>query len=149
MLVNKFYIVTAPDLMQAVQRNHKTMSFEPLVDFSVSNIAGASDKKVHHIMQSQTSGGLGHATKILHALVPTLTGKSLDDMNLRMVKLMRPFIDEMGEKSTFDLYKWCQDTIALASTDATYGPMNPYGDKEVADSFWFVNPPWLWNDRSY
>lgn len=137
MLVSKFYIVSSPDLMQAVQRNNKTLSFEPLLDFSVSNIAGAQDKKILHLMQSG-SGGLGHASKILHALAPTLTGKSLDEMNSRMVKLMRPFIDEMGQKSTFDLYKWSQDAITAASTDATYGPLNPYGNKEVADAFWYV-----------
>lgn len=141
MLVNKFYIVSSPDLMQAVQRNNKTISFEPLLDFSIRNIAGAQDKKILHLMQSG-SGGLGHASKIVHALPPTLTGKSLDEMNLRMVKLMRPFIDkmgEMGEKGTFDLYRWCQDAITDASTDATYGPLNPYADKEVANAFWYVD----------
>lgn len=137
MLFNKFYVVSSPELMQAVQRNNRSLSFEPLLDFSVSNIAGAHDKRILHLMQSPGAGGLGHARRILHVLVPTLTGKSLDMMNSRMVKLMRPFIDELGEKSTFDLYKWGQDAITAASTDATYGPMNPYGDKEVADAFWY------------
>lgn len=136
MLVNKFYIVSSPELMQAVQRNNKAISFEPLLDFSISNIAGAQDQKILHLMQSG-SGGLGHASKIVHALPSTLTGKSLDAMNLRMVKLMRPFIDEMGKMSTFDLYGWCQETIMDASTDATYGPLNPYADKEVASAFWY------------
>lgn len=138
MVFGKLYFANSPELMQAIQRNNKTIAFEPLLNFSVGNLAGINNKKTQDLMRDTGSGGQGLSAKIMHALTPTLVGRPLDRMNLRMVQLMRPLIDEMGEKSEFDLYVWCQDAITAASTDATYGPLNPYKDKEIADAFWWA-----------
>ncbi|KAJ5153098.1 uncharacterized protein N7482_009576 [Penicillium canariense] len=136
MLFTKFYVISSPDLMQAVQRNSKTISFEPLLLFGAKNISGISDPKTLDILKGTESGGQGLGAKIMHSMTPTLVGKSLDQMNIRMVQLMRPFIDRMGETSTVDLYEWCRDATMAASTDATYGPLNPYKEREIQDAWW-------------
>ena len=136
MLFTKFYVITSPDLMQAVQRNAKTLSFEPLLLFSAKNIAGISNPKTLDLLKETDAGGRGLGPKIMHAMTPTLIGKSLDLMNIHMIRLIQPFIEKLGDSSTFDLYEWCKDATTAASSEATYGPMNPYKDKQVQDAWW-------------
>ncbi|CEJ57042.1 hypothetical protein PMG11_05750 [Penicillium brasilianum] len=136
MLFTKFYVITSPDLMQAVQRNAKTLSFEPLLLFGARNISGISNPKALDILRETDAGGQGLGTKIMHAMTPTLVGRPLDQMNIQMIRLIQPFIENMGETPTFDLYEWCKDATMAASTEATYGPMNPYKDKDIQDAWW-------------
>jgi hypothetical protein len=35
-----------------------------------------------------------------------------------------------------DYWKWCRHIITMASTDAAYGPANPFKEKVVEDGFW-------------
>lgn len=135
MLFTKIYIITSPELMQSVQRN-KIFTLDPILDVCVLKFAGITDKKSLDLLLDTTSGGQGFAKKVMHALPPTMIGKSLDQMNIRMVRLMTSLIDELGDKPPFDLYKWCQNCITEASCDAMYGPMNPFKDKEISDAFW-------------
>lgn len=137
MLFTKIYIITSPELMQAVQRN-KALRLDPLLDLSVLKFSGITNKKTLDLMLDTSSGGQGFAQKLMHAVAPTMIGKSLDEMNIRMVRFMTPLIDELGDKPPFDLYKWCQDAITDASNDTMFGPMNPFKDKKISDAFWWV-----------
>ncbi|KAJ5668219.1 uncharacterized protein N7477_006789 [Penicillium maclennaniae] len=135
LLFSKIYIITSPELMQSVQRS-KALSLDPLLDLAVLRFSGITKKQTLDLMLDTSSGGQGFAQKLMHALAPTMIGKSLDQMNIRMVRFMTPLIDELGEKPSVDLYKWCRDAITDASNDTMFGPMNPFKDKEVSDAFW-------------
>jgi len=37
-----------------------------------------------------------------------------------------------------DLYAWVHHMITLASTDAVYGPQNPFRHPVVMEGFWFA-----------
>jgi hypothetical protein len=136
MLFTKIYITTSPELMQAIQRN-KTLRLDPLLNLSVTRFSGITNRKTLDLMLDTSSGGQGFAQKLVHALAPTMIGKSLDEMNIRMVRFMTPLIDELGDKPPFDLYKWCQDAITDASNETMFGPMNPFKDKEISEAFWW------------
>ncbi|KAJ5118842.1 hypothetical protein N7476_011197 [Penicillium atrosanguineum] len=135
LLFTKIYIITSPELMQSVQRS-KSLSLDPLLDLAVLRFSGITNKQTLDLMLDASSGGQGFAQKLMHALAPTMIGKSLDQMNIRMVRFMTPLIDELGDKSSVDLYKWCRDAITDASNDTMFGPMNPFKDKELSDAFW-------------
>lgn len=135
MFFTKFYVPTSPELLQAVQRQ-RALSFDAILDFSVSNMSGIKSKKTIDMMKTKALGGGGLSNVIMHAMNPKLSGEGLDRMNLRMVRLLRPFLDQLEGQSEEDLYRWCRDTITAASTDAVYGPLNPYKDQEVVDAWW-------------
>lgn len=134
----KFYVAYSPELLQASQRQ-KTLTFDAILDFSVSNMSGIKNKKTIRLLETKETGGGGLSNKVLHAMAPALSGQGLDRMNLRMIKLLSPFMDQLGRKPETDLYQWCRDAITAASTDAVYGPLNPYKDKEVVDAWWYVH----------
>ena len=80
-------------------------------------------------LQSETHSGM-HI-----ALAP---GEALDRMNQPMLDVVAASLNSLGadSKVTIDLAAWTRHAITLASTDAVYGPTNPFKDPEVEDGFW-------------
>ncbi|KAH8699136.1 cytochrome P450 [Talaromyces proteolyticus] len=131
----KIYVIGSPSLVRNVQQNSKILTFEPFMEFSAKRMAGLSPPALEMLKLKQASG---HSlfTDILHGMFPTLLGESLDRMNERMIRLLRPFIDELGSGGTIDWYEWTRHAITVASTDSSYGDMNPYKDQKIEDAFW-------------
>ena len=123
--------------MRNIQQNPKTLVFEPFTLFSAKRMGGVSPQTLD-LLQSKQASGSTLASEILHGMHPSLLGKPLDHMNERMIRRLRPFIDELGNAGTVDLYEWTRHSITVASTDSSYGDMNPYKDRKVEDAFWFV-----------
>ncbi|PTU23556.1 hypothetical protein P175DRAFT_0508222 [Aspergillus ochraceoroseus IBT 24754] len=110
----------------AIQRNNKTITFDPFITFTAERIAGIHGSSLN-LLREKRAGGHGLNQAVVHAMHPTLTGRSLDRMNERMARRLCPLIDELAHCKTVDLY---------ACTDASYGPLNPYQDRKIADAFW-------------
>lgn len=134
MIFGKIYVITSPALLQAVQRHAKTLTFDPLLNGFASRIAGIRSETLK-LMDEPRYDGLSLNQVVIHAMQPTLIGESLDRMNERMARLLRPLIDELAYRETVDLYEWCFSTLMAASTDASYGPLNPYKDSKVQKAF--------------
>ncbi|PKY06741.1 cytochrome P450 [Aspergillus campestris IBT 28561] len=133
-VVGKFYVVTSPALLQAVQRN-KSLTFDLSIAMSAERIVGIRGRGVE-ILRGKQSGGQGLTHVVTHATNSTLSGRPLDRMNERMTRLLRPLVDELATYKTVDLYSWCSHAITMASTEASYGPLNPYKRREIEDAFW-------------
>ncbi|RAK95226.1 cytochrome P450 [Aspergillus ibericus CBS 121593] len=135
LVFSKSYLVTSPPLVQAVQRNRKSLSFDPFVSMTLERMAGIRGPVLEQFREKESGGqGLGH--DVVHAMQPTLSGRGLDVMNERMAQMLRPRLDELVRLPTIDLFDWCRRVITAASTDASYGPLNPYQDPRVEDAFW-------------
>jgi hypothetical protein len=62
-------------------------------------------------------------------------------MNERMSRLLSPLVGELSQGERIDLYAWCTHAITAASTDASYGPLNPYKDRDIENAFWYLIRP--------
>ncbi|KAL4884084.1 hypothetical protein BJY04DRAFT_215520, partial [Aspergillus karnatakaensis] len=133
LFLTKVYLVNSPTMLQAVQRNKGTLSFDPFITFTAERAAGIKGRGLE-LLREKKAGGGGVNQAINHAMHPTLTGKPLDRMNERMVKFLTPLIDELAKLDRVDLYAWCTHAITLASTEASYGPLNPYRDRKIEDA---------------
>jgi cytochrome P450 len=69
---------------------------------------------------------------------PALLGPGLDIANKNMVNNLVKSVDELASTNgkTFDLYAWVKHSIAIASTDAVWGPKNPIRDPANEAAFW-------------
>jgi hypothetical protein len=122
--------------MQAVQRNKRTLKFAPLVNFTAERFAGIPESGMS-LLRDREAGGAGLSAGTVHAMEKTLIGPSLDRMNEEMARMLSPLVDELvASPQTVDLYAWCTRAITAASTNASYGPKNPYKDSAIADAFW-------------
>lgn len=68
-------------------------------------------------------------------------GPDLDRMNEAMLTKFLPETDTFaaakGQEIELDLYKWIRKSFSMASTEAIYGPGNPFAKQpELAESFW-------------
>ncbi|RDW93638.1 cytochrome P450 [Aspergillus mulundensis] len=140
LLLIKVYLVKSPALLAAIQRT-RALTFDPFVTFTTERLAGIRGPALEALREKQ-SGGSGGNQALLHAMHPTLTGKPLDRMNERMVRLLSPLVDQLideGQKGRpVDLYAWCQHAITFASTEASYGRLNPYKERSVEEGFWYA-----------
>ena len=139
----KMYIVTKPELIQAIQKQPKALAFPPIEAKFAMKICGSSDE-AHRILMKNLNGDDGDWGLSMDsyacmraALSP---GPGLDDMNRVMIQNIAASLDSLkpasGSHTKIGLAKWLRHTVTEATTNSVYGPQNPFKDVEVAEAFW-------------
>ena len=128
--------------MVAVNRNSKAISFMPIATNYAPRITGASKHATEIIKHIPPPGDkeVGCATAVFKDMHATLMpGPDLDAMNRMMIENLGTVLDAFQDGREVDLYKWSRSTITLASTDAAFGPGNPFRTTpSLEDDFWLV-----------
>lgn len=73
------------------------------------------------------------------AIHPAVTpGASLDTMNRLSIQKVSEFLDALASNAptTMNLFEWVQKSIAWATSEAVYGPRNPFRDPKILSAFW-------------
>ena len=139
-----FYIVNSLDLVQAVQKLSKTLSFRTMsVKFAI-RLAGVS-KATAEMLSAEDDEGSNPILERAHVMQTVLQpGESLDRMNRTMIEDISHSVDELSNHDDeVDLLEWTRQAITVATTGTLYGPSNPYRDPELRTAFWYVQ---LFND---
>lgn len=68
-----------------------------------------------------------------HGLSP---GTALNGMNNAMIKHVCECIDTIGPAKIVRLDAWLRHNVTLATTNAVYGPYNPFKKSTVENAFW-------------
>ena len=142
MPAGKVYVVNSPELALAVQRHPKALSFwylEALFGKRLAAISEDAGRKIMTNIHGEEEGpslfwdGITFLTKILKP------GPGLDGMNQIMIQSILESLNEFegNASTTVDLWKWVRHAMTMATTESTYGPMNPYKDKAVEKAFWY------------
>ena len=147
MLNQRMYIVNSPELVVAVQRQTKSLSFQPFVAAMLPKLL-LVDKDAMEVVKRNVDGDEGDWGLIpdTHretwpAIAP---GPQLDLMIQSMLSILLPYLDEFsgaGEADpSTDLYSWVRRAFTLAGTSALYGPGNPFRwESGLEDAFWYVH----------
>ncbi|OOO09411.1 cytochrome P450 [Aspergillus oryzae] len=136
-LKQRVYIIASPDLLPSVRQNRSTMSFNPLFT-AMAQRAGGIQKPGLQLLREEELGGQGLAKKTVEVMRPALLGNKLDHLNEQMIHALKHIVHQVASSPTlpFDLYEWCSDALTVASTDAIYGPLNPYKSEAIRKAFW-------------
>ncbi|KAI9375898.1 cytochrome P450 [Aspergillus egyptiacus] len=138
MLVNKVYVINAPELVTAIRRNHRTMSLDPLFIRTAQCVGGIHGPGLQ-LHRGKESHGQGLGSAATAALRPALLGEGLDQMNQKMTPLLANSVEELrSQHGAVNLYDWCTLAMTIASTAPVYGPKNPYAQSHVREAFWKV-----------
>lgn len=140
---SKIYVVTAVELIQAVQKQPKILAFPPIEAKFASRVCGSSPE-AHKILMNNVNGEEGDwglSMESYAAMRAALTpGPALDNMNRVMVENIMESLESLrphkGTTSTINFAEWLRDSITLATTNSVYGPHNPFKDKAIADAYW-------------
>ena len=133
-------IVNTPELATAAQRNSKAMSFGPFIMEFTRRVTRPSKMAMNILLKNMTgqdgkSSFLLDITKAMHGALAV--GAELDRMNKSMVESLSSRVEDLlAQPGPVGLFEWTRRCITLASTDATYGPKNPFKDPEVEKAFW-------------
>ncbi|KAK5996638.1 Cytochrome P450 monooxygenase nodJ-like protein [Cladobotryum mycophilum] len=130
---SRAYIVNATEFIPLLQRQWRTISFTPILASSgpaVMGISEASGEILHRDMKSDSNSVAGFIPAILPSLAP---GPSLDSMNRKAVEVMAAAMDVLRTQKTktMKFWEWTHHEILMATTDAVYGPQNPYRNVAV------------------
>jgi len=140
----KLYVIDKPDLIRAAQKQHRILSFPPIVAGLRQRSAATvrARKGVLDANGYSDKGGLSVTVDIHDAMdgAPR-PGVPLDDMNRDMLKRITETLDGLEDTSIttcqrLHLYAWLRDAITRATTRSVYGPQSPLEDRAVTDAIW-------------
>ena len=144
---SRIYVVTSTELIGAVQRQPRVLSFPPIgVKFAMS--LGGSSKEANEIATSNINGDegdFGLSMDFNKAVYPALSpGPLLEAMNRIMISRIANSMDrlraESGRSTKIGLVRWIRHELTIAITDSVYGPQNPFKDRVIEDAFWYGKP---------
>ncbi|KAF2868228.1 cytochrome P450 [Massariosphaeria phaeospora] len=130
------YIVNSTELIPLLQKQWRTVSFAAIAA-DAGHAVGMSKEAVKIMHQDLTSEH-GFSVSWPRFIVPAMApGKHLDAMNRRSVEV---FADEMktfkAQRTVrLGLSQWSRQTMVAATTEAVWGPQNPYRDPVVVEAW--------------
>ncbi|KAF2828617.1 hypothetical protein CC86DRAFT_404520 [Ophiobolus disseminans] len=143
---SRIYVVNSASLIPAVKKQIKVLAFPPIEAAAAKNVCGSS-KVANDIIETNLNGDEGprgysitHYPAVRLALYP---GAGLDAMNRVMAQKVGACIDEMGQKLEVKLFAFIKNKITFATTEAVYGPHNPFRDPKLEESFWSFQPGFM------
>ena len=139
MLNGKVYVVTAPDLITAVNRNSKALAFNPFIAQLGKRITGHSEA-TSQIVQLNLNGenGPGYVIEVHDGLVAALgPGRDLENMTEAMLSEATRLLDVFSAENEVEFFAWIRHAVTMCSTRAIYGPGNPFNqDPAFVGLFW-------------
>jgi len=136
---SRLYIINATSLIPTVQRQTRVLDFAPVEARAAINVMGATAAG-REILNLGREGVGNHAyaiefSKAIHGAVTP--GVHLDAMNRLSVQKVCEFLDVLASKKhqNLKLYAWVHKEISRATTDAVYGPANPFKVPEIFEAF--------------
>ncbi|KAF5631730.1 cholesterol 7-alpha-monooxygenase [Fusarium sp. NRRL 52700] len=134
----KNYIVTSPELVQAVQRNTTSLSFSPAMIPAFRRMMGFDEAGIELIFRdAHTENGMyGEIHRVQRASLLPGT-ESLDELcTLIRAKLLN-IVNELPSSQTIDLYAWVQDLFMRTNNSACFGEKDPFTiDPSLNSTFW-------------
>ncbi|KAF2832521.1 cytochrome P450 [Ophiobolus disseminans] len=130
------YIVNSTELIPLLQKQWRTVSFAAIAaDAGIT--VGMSKEAVrimHEDLTSEHSFSVSWPRYILPAMGP---GKDLDAINRRSVEVLADEMEALRANNIvrLGLSQWSRQTMVTASTEAIFGPQNPYRDPIVAEAW--------------
>ena len=134
----RIYVIHDVDLSRVIQHKTDIFSFDPFVLLAAKHLANLSKKGLKLVTQTSDSHGgvIAESHRRLHKILSS--SAELENMGRAMFDSTVSIFDslEESELENISLSEFIRHAITLASTTTAYGPMNPFADRRIEDSFW-------------
>lgn len=132
----RMYIVNATELIPVLQRHWRTVSFGAIAA-DAGGLVGISNegvKMMHQDLQSDHGFSNSWPKFIMSAMGP---GKDLDATNRKAIGVFAAEVEKLrtGKPVTVGLREWSRRVMVKSTTEAVWGPQNPYRDAAVAEAW--------------
>ncbi|KAK4038606.1 cholesterol 7-alpha-monooxygenase [Parachaetomium inaequale] len=133
----RIYIVNATELIPVLQKQWRLISFASIAA-DAGNLVGMSKEAVE-VMKRDLTSEHGFSTSWPKFIMPAMApGPDLDAINRRAIEI---YVSEMaklrapGTTIKVGLWEWSRRMMVTSTTEAVWGPENPYRDPVVADAW--------------
>ena len=130
------YIVNETGLIPKLQKEWRTVSFAAIA--ADAGITVGMSKEAVDIMHKDLTSEHGFSVSWPRYIIPAMgPGKDLDAINRRSVEVLAEEMKTLRAKGTvrLGLSQWSRDTMVTATTEAVWGPQNPYRNSAVAEAW--------------
>lgn len=136
----RLYIINSTELIPIVQRQVRVLDFAPLEAKVAMTVMGATPEGKEVLARYREGAGeFGYAILFGKAIHPSVTpGPQLDAMNRFSVLKLSEAMDALMAQAprTLKLFEWVRKEITFATTEAVYGPQNPFRDPKIQEEYW-------------
>ncbi|GAB1317669.1 hypothetical protein MFIFM68171_07879 [Madurella fahalii] len=132
----RIYIVNATELIPALQKQWRLISFAAIAA-DAGNVVGMS-KEALEVMKRDLTSEHGFSPSWPKYIMPAMApGADLDAINRRSIEIFSGEMARLRAKgaSQVGLWQWCRGVMVESTTEAVWGPANPYRDPVVADAW--------------
>ncbi|KAL8643776.1 MAG: hypothetical protein Q9226_008130 [Calogaya cf. arnoldii] len=143
MLNGKVYVVTSPELINAVNRSSRVLAFNPFIAQLGKRITG-HDEITSQIVQHNLNGDNepGYVTEIHDNTIAALADPtSIQNITSTMLDGIQDHLDQLIQEEEAELFAWIRHAVTRCSTTAIYGPENPLvrDQGRLDESFWYFD----------
>jgi hypothetical protein len=143
MLNGRVYVVTSPPIINLIQRNSKTLAFEPIVVQLTDRIAtmdpGTKDIIARYYdspIKEEKEKSLLLRMHDFH-IVELGPGGFLEELSFTQLSNMAQMAGEMEDCQEVELFAWIKHMVSESNLLAAYGPKSPFvGRPELVEDFW-------------
>lgn len=130
------YVVNATKLIPILQKHWRTISFAAIAA-DAGHLVGLSKEAVklmHDDLTSDDSFSLSWPKYVMSAMSP---GHDLDSMNRTAIEVFASQTETLRTSTSVKvgLWQWTRRTMVMATTEAVWGPQNPWRDPAVAEAW--------------
>lgn len=136
----RLYIINATELIPAAQKHYRILDFAPMEAKVAINVMGASPagKK---ILVKTVNGVEDYSYPILFdkAIHPAVSpGPGLHAMNVRSIQNVSSVVNRLVSQTpgSLMLMDFIRKEITEVTTEAVYGPRNPFADPKIQQAYW-------------
>ncbi|KAI1408107.1 cytochrome P450 [Hypoxylon sp. FL1857] len=136
---SRLYIINDTSLIPVVQRQVRTLSISPVMVRIFSHFMGVS-KQALDVMGRDPIEDHGFVHQITLETGKGLSpGPNLDELNTRAVQILNSSLGLLCAQqapTNVKLLEWASHEIMMATTNAVYGPRNPFKDPAVRAAYY-------------
>lgn len=133
----RIYVVNATELIPALQKQWRFVSFAALTA-RAGHLVGLS-KEGNELLARDVTSEYGFSPSWPKYIMSAMgAGEELDSMNRTAIELFAQEMDRLradGAVTRIGLWQWAREMMVKCTTEAVWGPENPYRDAAVAQAW--------------
>jgi hypothetical protein len=127
----RIYVINFLSLIPALQRQIKTIAFAPIEAQAAATVMGVGPAGNAIIGSENMREPGSYLATFVPSTHPALSpGPGLDAINRAAIRHILGSLERFRDKcpSKVELFSWVRRELFMATTEATYGPKNPFRD---------------------
>ncbi|EFQ35794.1 hypothetical protein CGRA01v4_04039 [Colletotrichum graminicola] len=137
-----FYVIQDRTLFSAIQRNAKSLSFVPFAIRAIRNFSGSGEETLRLIDYLEGGPGAKEFDRVQRAALAA--GPDLDELSHAATQVKLDMVEELlrdagqstDSAARVDLFAWVRHAVVISTTEAMFGPLNPFKNPEHEADFW-------------